>query len=198
MNWLSNLFSNATNHPDFWKAYEAAFQQKNNSRVVVLDCETTGLKPTKDKILSIGAIALQNNVICVKDQFSVLLKQDFRSAESIPIHGIVENKRNTYLSEEEAIVQLLQFLGNAKIVGHHIQFDIHMINQALQKLGLPELKNKVQDTNDLYAKFKGVQYPFHKSLDDLCKEFKIATKDRHTALGDAFLTAQIYQRMQIT
>ena len=197
MNWLKNLFTDTSNYPDYWKDYAATFQQKNKQRVVVLDSETTGLNPAKDKILSIGAVALHETIISVKDQFSVLVKQDFNSAESVLIHGIVKNSSHDYLTEAEAIQQLLEFLGSAKIIGHHIQFDIHMINLVLKKLNLPNLKNKVEDTSDLYAKFKGVHHPIQKSLDDLCTEFNIPKKDRHTALGDAFLTAQVYQRLLI-
>ena len=72
-----------------------------------------------------------------------------------------------------------------------------MINLSLNRLGLPKLKNKSKDTSQLYQQFKGVQLPLQKSLDDLCTEFNIPKKDRHTALGDAFLTAQVYQRLLI-
>lgn len=197
MNWFKDLFSNINDYPEFWQDYLATFKNYNHQRVVVLDCETTGLNPSEDKILSIGAVALHENVICVEDHFSVFVKQDFNKAESIAVHGIVKNKTQKLLTEKETIKQLLQFMGSAKIVGHHIQFDIEMINRALHDLQLPKLKNKVQDTSDLYLKYKGVHQPMQKSLDDLCEEFKISKKDRHTALGDAFLTAQVYQRLII-
>lgn len=197
MNWFKNLFTNTKDYPEFWQDYLAEFKQVNHRRIVVLDCETTGLNPSEDKILSIGAVALHEQVICVKDHFSAFVKQTFHKAESVAVHGIVNNKKNELLTEKEAIIQLLQFIGSAKIVGHHIQFDIEMINQALIHLQLPKLKNKVQDTSDLYLKHKGVHQPMQKSLDDLCEEFKIPKKDRHTALGDAFLTAQVYQRLVI-
>ncbi|MBZ9627931.1 3'-5' exonuclease [Psychroflexus sp. CAK1W] len=198
MYWLNNLFGKRTNHPDFWKAYQEEFKHTNNQRVVVLDCETTGLTPGEDKILSIGAVALHQNVIYVEDHFSVFLKQKLIKPESIAIHGIVKNKRNTLTSEMEAIKHLLKFLGSSKILGHHIQFDIQMINLALKNMELPKLKNKVEDTDGLYSKFKGVHQPMHKSLDELCDEFNIPKKDRHTALGDAFLTAQVYQRLVVS
>ncbi|GGE36033.1 3'-5' exonuclease [Psychroflexus planctonicus] len=197
MNWFKNLFSNIKDYPEFWQDYLAEFKQPNPQRVVVLDCETTGLNPSEDKILSIGAVALHENVICVEDHFSVFVKQTFHQAESVAIHGIVNNKKNKLDTEKEAIKQLLQCIGSAKIVGHHIQFDIEMINRALQHMQLPKLKNKVQDTSDLYLKYKGIHQPIQKSLDDLCEEFNIPKKDRHTALGDAFLTAQVYQRLVI-
>lgn len=198
MNWLKNVFATRTNYPDFWKAYVEEFKHPNNHRVIVLDCETTGLSPREDKILSIGAVALHQHVIYIEDHFSVLLKQKLNKPDSIPIHGIVKNKNNHLTTETDALKQLLTFLGSSKIIGHHIQFDIQMINMALKNMELPKLKNKVEDTNDLYSKFKRIHQPIHRSLDDLCDEFNIPKKDRHTALGDAFLTAQVYQRLVIS
>ncbi|MBZ9778969.1 3'-5' exonuclease [Psychroflexus sp. CAK8W] len=198
MRWLDNLFKKKEDYPEFWQAYAAKFKQSDRSRVIVLDCETTGLTPGEDKILSIGAVALHDNVIHVKDHFYVFLNQKLNKPESIAVHGIVKNKPYSLISESDALKQLLKFLSNSKILGHHIQFDIQMINIALATMGLPKLKNQVADTNDLYSKFKGVDQSMHKSLDELCDEFHIPKKDRHTALGDAFLTAQVYQRLVIS
>ncbi|GAA0763232.1 3'-5' exonuclease [Psychroflexus lacisalsi] len=198
MGWFKDLFKKKEDYPEFWQAYAAEFKQSDLSRVIVLDCETTGLNPVEDKILSIGAVALHDNVIHVENHFSVFLHQKLNKPESIAVHGIVKNKMQPLTSESDAIKQLLKFLGNSKILGHHIQFDIQMINTALATMGLPKLKNQVADTNDLYSKFKGVDQSMHKSLDELCDEFKIPKKDRHTALGDAFLTAQVYQRLVIS
>lgn len=200
MQCFKNIFIPSKDYPEFWQDYSNAFKKKNNKyqRLVVLDCETTGLNPKQDRILSIGAIGIQNNVIQVKDQFSVFVKQNLSNPKSISIHGILQNNVDCFTNEKEAIRGLLQYLGNSKIIGHHISFDIQMINLALQREGLPNLKNKVLDTTTAYAQFKGVNFEVHKSLDELCEEFGIQLKDRHTALGDAFLTALVYQRMQIT
>ncbi len=197
INWWRKLFGVPTDYPEYWRSYAELFKHPAPERIVVLDCETTGLRPCEDKILSIGAVALCQNRIYIKDQFSVYVKQKMTKAESVPIHGIVGNESENLITEEEAVKQLLAYLGSSKILGHHIQFDIKMINLALKNLGLPKLKNKIQDTIDLYSQYKGVHEVMNKSLDELCEEFNIPKKDRHTALGDAFLTAQVYQRLVI-
>jgi DNA polymerase-3 subunit epsilon len=193
---LKSLFKTKANYPHYWENYVNEFKHKNNQRLVVLDCETTGLMPDKDKILSIGAVAVHQNIIFVEDHFSVFLEQDVCEPKSVPIHGIIKNTSEIVVTEAQAIQDLLVFLGNSKIVGHHIQFDIQILNQSLKRLNLPKLKNKTLDTNDLYSKYKGISQPMQKTLDDLCDEFDIIKKDRHTALGDAFLTAQVYQRLR--
>lgn len=195
MIWWSNIYPNKKEYPDFWIAYANLFQETNNHRVVVLDCETTGLNSKVDKMLSIGAVALHDQIICVEDSFSVYVKQLVHNPETVAIHGIVDSQTFELVPQQEAVEELLKFIGNAKIIGHHIQFDIEMINIALAEMQLPKLKNKVVDTARLYEKFKGVNAPMQKSLDELCHEFKIQKKNRHTALGDAFLTALVYQRL---
>ena len=51
------------------------------------------------------------------------------------------------------------------------------------------------DTNTLYKKFKQLQEDQNSSLDELAKIFKIKTSDRHTAVGDAFISAQIFLKL---
>ncbi|MRH99234.1 3'-5' exonuclease [Kriegella sp. EG-1] len=184
--------------PDFWHDYEEAFNQKlpdniNEIRFVVLDTETTGFDYENDRILSIGALSLKNSTIIVSESFEVYLDQYFYHAANVEIHGILRDERKNCISELEAIQQFLKFLRNSVIVAHHAGFDMKMLNCALERYGLPKLQNKVLDTSYLYKKTliysplltRKEQY----SLDELAEKFDIAKKDRHTALGDSYITA---------
>jgi len=73
-------------------------------------------------------------------------------------------------------------------------FDIEMINAALKRMGLPKLKNKTIDTGILYKKLEGKK-DSHFNLDVLCEEFNIPKHDRHTAAGDAFITALLFLKI---
>ncbi len=181
------------NYLFFWVEYLKKFKtsQPNtieNTRFVVFDTETTGLETSTDRILSIGAISIFNNVIDVSDSFEVYLKQDEFKSETVEIHGILKEGNLLKLSEAEALEQFINYLGNAVLVAHHTAFDIEMINAALKRLNLPNLKNKSIDTGMLYKKLDGKK-DIHFSLDVLCNEFNIPKHDRHTASGDAFITA---------
>jgi len=187
------------NYPFFWKQYSKKFKQKQpksieNTRFVVLDTETTGLDIINDRILSIGAICIFSNNIDVADSFEIYLKQEAFKAETVEIHGILKEGKLTKHSEAEAIENFIDFIGNAVLVAHHTAFDIEMINAALKRMELPKLKNKTIDTGILYKKLEGKK-DSHFNLDVLCEEFHIPKHDRHTAAGDAFITALLFLKI---
>jgi len=187
-------------YPVFWQNYLACFDTKadknNEQRFVVFDTETTGLDFKNDVILSIGAIAIHRNVIVVNDYLELFLLQDIFKKESVPIHGILKDGREEKLKESQAMIQFIEFIKDAIIVGHHVRFDVQMINQALKRMACGKLKNKIIDTDKLYQKFKGLQEDQHTGLDELCSIFKIQKSDRHTAFGDAYITALIFLKLK--
>lgn len=162
-------------------------------RFVVLDTETTGFDYTTDRILCIGAIVLQNNTIPINGSFEVFIQQEHYDQSTAKIHGILKEFVIDRPTELEALQQFLEFLGDSIIIAHHTIFDITMINRALERNGLPELKNRTLDTAVLYKKTLLVSNLLERkenySLDELADKFDISKKDRHTAMGDAYITA---------
>lgn len=183
-------------YPDFYNAYAESFKQKNKhletTRFVVFDTETTGLSPKEDFILSIGTVTIQNFNIHVADSLECYIQQENYNAKTVEIHGILKTGSIKKMEETEAIKQFLKHIEGAVLVAHHIAFDVAMINQALKRMDLPKLKNKLVDTGQLYKKTKYVKDHKHYSLDALCKKFHITMHDRHTASGDAYLTAILF------
>lgn len=181
-------------------------------RFVVLDCETTGLDARRDALVSIGAVGVQEGQIRLDDTFEALLKVRYNSA-SVVVHGITREEAELHgMTEPEALLQLLAYLGDAVIVGHHIGFDIEVLNLAMQRnFGIP-LQNRWLDTMELtlHLENEGAlpaasqrhspDLPTQArrrdfSLDGLCRLFHIAPHDRHTAAGDAFITAQLFIKL---
>lgn len=164
-----------------------------STRFVVLDTETTGFDYSKDRILCIGAIVLQNNSIAIPDSFEVFIQQEHYNGTSAKIHGILKDCVIDRPNELEALQMFLAFLGDAIIIAHHTIFDLTMINKALERNGLPLLKNKTLDTASLYKKTILISNLIERkdtyTLDELADKFDISKKDRHTALGDAYITA---------
>lgn len=188
-------------HPKFWETYLHHFEKKEKkdlitSRFVALDTETTGFDYYVDRMLSIGAISIVGNGITVADAFEIYLEQTHFDPKTVHIHGILQHSKRRKFSEEDAIKKFLTYIEDAVLIGHHAVFDIKMINQSLNRMGLPNLKNKVIDTMDLYAATriksnfidKNIQY----SLDDIADAYTINLEDRHTAPGDALIAALIF------
>lgn len=183
--------------PGFWKRYISQFKGKlpfnvNETEFVIFDTETTGFSFDKDRILSIGALKLINKNILVKESFEVYISQTHYDADSAEIHGILKKGKKECITEVQALERFLSYIKNYVLVGHHVMFDVTMINEVLKRNGLPKLKNQTLDTGLLYKRTlltasvlqKKEQY----SLDDLAEKFSISKKDRHTALGDAYIT----------
>jgi DNA polymerase-3 subunit epsilon len=169
-------------------------------RFVVLDSETTGLDPKKDSIITIGAVAVENNQVLLDDAFEAMLKIAFNTA-SVTVHGITRDQAREGMEEPEALEQFLDYLKDGVIVGHHIMHDVQTFNTAYQRHWGFELKNRSLDTMDLTlhierdGAFSGQEKIRGFSLDNLCTLFGIKAYDRHTAAGDAFVTAMIFLRL---
>ncbi len=181
---------------NFFKKEDHPFDESitiENTKFVVLDTETTGFDYENDRILCIGALILQNGIISVQNSFEVYIQQDHYDKSTAQIHGILKAFVIQRPTESEALQQFLSFLGDSIIIAHHAIFDVTMINKALERNGLPELTNKRLDTAYLYKKTLIKSHLFerkdHYTLDDLADKFDISKKDRHTALGDAYITA---------
>ncbi|MFT4983112.1 MAG: DNA polymerase-3 subunit epsilon [Flavobacterium sp.] len=187
-------------YPEFWQSYLSCFDLKLKEnieqRVVVFDTETTGLDFRTDVILSIGAVGIDGNTISVKDSLELFVIQTVFKRETVPIHGILKEGKEEKITETEGVIQFLNFIKDAVLVGHHVSFDVKMINEGLKRMGLGKLKNRSIDTDKMYQKFKGLQQDQHSGLDELCGIFKIQKSDRHTAIGDAYITALIYLRLK--
>jgi len=169
-------------------------------RFVALDTETTGLDPRRDKIITIGAVAVRGGEILLDDSFEALLRIAYNNS-SVTVHGITRDEASEGMEESEAIKLFLDYLGDGVIVGHHIGHDIQALNCATERHFGFTLKNRSLDTMDLTlhldddGAFKDKPKPEGFSLDTLCDMFGVVPHDRHTAGGDAFITAQIFLRL---
>jgi DNA polymerase-3 subunit epsilon len=169
-------------------------------KFTVLDTETTGLEPAKDSILSFGAVKISELKIQVPTAVEWYPKSKNLPGKAAQIHGLVDIKNQ--ISDEEFVKLLLPYLSDSILVGHHIGFDLEMIGKALRPFGISRLPNPVIDTLNLAIRLEhGPQADQSRismaayTLDDLCARFGIEPEDRHTAAGDAFLTAQLFLKL---
>ncbi len=187
-------------YPGFWQNYTAplktaAKETIDNIRFVAFDTETTGLNTAKDRILSIGAVSIIGNTIDVSSIFEIYLNQAEFNAETVKIHGILKNGNQEKMTEEAGILLFADYIKDAVLVAHHVDFDIAIINKALGRIHLPKLKNRRLDTGALYKKTLPSNTDRHYGLDELCEAFNIMKHDRHTSLGDAYLAGVLFMKI---
>ena len=169
-------------------------------RFACVDSESTGLDPRRDRIISIAGVGIQQGEIHLDDQFSVIIPIDYNTS-SVTVHGITREAAADGVEEPEAVSQFLEWLQDGVIVGHHIQHDITLLNVACERHFKFHLRNKAIDTMEAFLAiqaaggFRRKALPEGYSFDALCDWFNIVPHDRHTALGDAYLTAQIHLRI---
>jgi DNA polymerase III subunit epsilon len=111
-------------------------------------------------------------------------------------------QRENQLSIREFAEKSLDYFGNSVLVAHHIGFDLEMIQKACKPFGMEKLPNPKIDTMSLAIRLELGPHanrsqinPQQYSLDALCERYQIRTEDRHTAAGDAFLTAQLFLKL---
>ncbi len=190
------------------EAYEAHFNPTwdealgwENARFVVLDTESTGFDPKRDRIVSIGAIGVMYFELLLEDTFDVFMPVAHNTS-SVTLHGITrEYSVERGVPEEPALRAFLDYLGDAVIVGHHIRHDIGMLNTAISAHFGFDLLNMSVDTMELTLRLADMgclerdRTNEDYTLDGLARLFRIRPADRHTAAGDAFITGQIFLKL---
>jgi len=157
----------------------------NGARWVVIDCETSGLDTARDRLLSVGAVAVQQDRIELGQSFEARIQQETPSAPAnILVHGIGGDAQLDGSLLQEVISNLAAAVGDAIPVAFHAPFDAAVLKRHGFRARAP--------WHDL-AVLAPVLFPGRKAkrLDDWLTEFGIATHARHDALGDAFATAQL-------
>lgn len=205
---ILNLFrsKDPAYYNDFYINYTKSYKKPNlnaeiaSQEFVVFDTETTGLDPQNSKILSIGAIKCDYQNMYVHDVMSIFLKQEvLHTEDAVAIHGIVSRDDNN-INESIAIKMFYDFVGQSILVGHHVHFDILMIENAAKKHGGGKLLNQSLDTSYIAKRIDNPYHPLSQSpnkytLDALCTRYGIEMKARHTADGDAYLTALLFMKL---
>ncbi|MCU0885928.1 MAG: DNA polymerase III subunit epsilon [Beijerinckiaceae bacterium] len=163
------------------------------SREVVLDTETTGVDARNgDRIIEIGCVELINHCTTGRTFHTYLNPERAVSEGAFAVHGLSD----AFLADKPRFAaiadQLVDFLGDARLVIHNAPFDVGFLDMELQKLGKPRLRpERVVDTLVMARrKHPGAS----NSLDALCARYGIDTSRRvkHGALLDAEILSDVY------
>jgi CRISPR-associated protein Cas2 len=161
---------------------------------VAVDVETTSLKPETGSIIEIAAVKSEGGVI--RDEFCRLIKTEMPLDIAITeLTGITDKM----LAEEgvplkTALVEFIEFIGENNLVFHNALFDMAFLRKACQICGLSQMKNRTADTLTV-AKKKLRKLPNFR-LETIAEHFGIEEKQRHRALSDCRMTAQVYEKLK--
>lgn len=180
--------------------FDFLFEEPLPNEYVCLDCETSGLNPKKDEILSIGAVHIKENKILMRKTFNIFIKPSKNiNIESIKIHHIRPIDLENALDAKEAIYQLLNFIGSKPIVGYYIKFDVAIISRYTKEYIGVKLPNQTIEVSSMYYKIrkKTTDYEFiDLRFDTILKNLNIPMLGKHDALNDAIMTSMIFLKLK--
>lgn len=162
-----------------------------SARFVVVDTETTGLHAyAGDAIVSVALLELVGLQPTGREFQRLVNPGRNIPPASTRIHGITDADVADAPPLASLLVEIGEFIGEAVVVGHHVNFDLRFLNRALQRLAGCSLRNPWLDTMLLYTGETGRMG--HYSLEEVARACGVAVTDRHTARGDALTTARIF------
>jgi DNA polymerase III subunit epsilon len=161
-------------------------------RWVVLDLETTGLNLHKDRVLSIGAVVIEDGAIDFAQQFERTLQcRELKISPSVLIHGLAPSAIAAGSDPAEALLELMEFIGDSPVLAFHAPFDQHMLGRALKAHLGHKLQHVFLDVADIAPLVCPQAQIREAGLDDWIEWFKLEVFERHNASADALATAEL-------
>jgi len=161
-------------------------------RWVVLDLETTGLNLHKDRVLSIGAVVIEDGAIDFAQQFERTLQcRELKISPSVLIHGLAPSAIAAGSDPAEALLELMEFIGDSPVLAFHAPFDQHMLGRALKEHVGHKLQHVFLDVADIAPLVCPQAQIREAGLDDWIEWFKLEVFERHNASADALATAEL-------
>ena len=184
------------NNPEYDVLY-----QEHADEIVSIDCETTSLDVKEAEIISIGAVKIRGNTILTSESFYVIVKPEgMLQAANVTVHGLRPKDLSNGIPVQDAIRQLLAFVGGRPLLGYYLEYDVAMINKFLQPMLGIKLPQKQIEVSSLYAR-QEAKYNYYDNYVDLrmasiIKKLQIPDLPRHDALNDAINVAVMYLTLQ--
>lgn len=155
---------------------------------IVIDIETSGLNVNSDEIIKLSALKIVNGKIA--GRVSSLVKPSKSLDENVEkLTGITNAELDGKCEIIDLLPDFLLFIGDNPLVAHNVDFDIKFINAALNKAGMPPLKNETVDTLELARKKCGTD---NFSLREIAKFLGADCKN----LADDEINFYVYKKLE--
>ena len=184
-------------------AYRFLFEPPPDDAVVCFDCETTGLDPKRDALISLSAIKIQGHEILTSESLNLTFQPNQTvGADSIVIHHLRNIDLSQGVSPDQAAQAFLRFVGSRPLVGYYLSFDVAMVNQLIQPLIGIGLPNAQTDISEIYSQlfykswFHDAQQTFDLSFQAIRQKLALPSLGQHDAFNDALMTAMMYVKLK--
>jgi|SRR5690554_6251160 len=166
-------------------------QALSQQRFVVVDLESTGLNFTKDKILSIGAVVIENQAINLGQQLDRTLNREHKVSESVLIHQLAPSEVAAGVRTEDGMLDFLEFVGDSPLLAFHADFDQNLLIREFKDIFSYNFRHHFFDLAEICP----MLYPQHEMrnprMDDWVEFFGLQVLQRHNACADALATAEL-------
>ena len=187
----STLFEQTDEYQWTLAAWKSTQLLLDEVEFVVLDTETTGLRPGGDRVIEVAGIRLRGGEVI--DTFQSLVNPGRRLPPFIvQFTGITQEMVAKAPAGEKVFAEFHRFIDGAIIVGHNVGFDIGFLSYEMQLLGHTFPIDGL-DTIPLARRFLPGLRRF--KLDLVAQHLKIPTANRHRAMGDAKVTAAVFSKL---
>lgn len=168
-----------------------SINKKEIKKYAVLDLETDGLNPINDNIIEIGAVKVGER----QENFQRFIKIEGKLPEEIKSltridDGMLEEKG---IPLKRALEEFIDFIGDTRILGYNVAFDIKFLNSSLEKEGLAKINNKVYDIMQFVK--KDSLFLNNYKLETVLKSYSIDEEVPHRALEDAILEEKLIHKV---
>jgi len=177
-----------------WQALPPAdpYRPLAESRYVVVDVESSGLNVVKDRLIAIGAIAVNRGRIELTDSMEIVLQQEKVSGkDNILIHGITGEAQREGVPPVDALLAFLDYVGKDPLIAFHVAFDNTMISKTIRRYLGCKFEHDWADLAHISPSLYPELSYKRRSLDQWTEEFGIGNFARHSALADALSTAEL-------
>ncbi len=162
------------------------------SKYVVFDFETTGLEASQERIIEIGAVKVSDGQI--QESFSSLVNPGRQISRKITrLTGIKNSDTKNAPAISEVLPSFLDFIGDAVLVAHNIDFDYGFLRAECRRTGLETPRLPLLDTVSL-SRALLPELGSHK-LNRVAKALDISLDNHHRAEDDAAATAEILLKL---
>lgn len=160
----------------------------------VFDTETTGVQPAQgDEIISLGAVRVVNGRLLRQELFERLVDpQRPVPAVSTAVHGLTSAMLTGQPTLDTVLPEFARYAADTVLVGHNVGFDMQFLRLKEARTGV-RFTQPVLDTLLLDA----AVHPDHEehSLEAIAARLGVDVVGRHTALGDAVVTGEVFLRL---